>query len=81
VIADLEVHLDLPVGQLAVLRRVVLVVGRFLEDVDRAALLEIARDFGLIEHFFGFAAGDDNRECKESGEHATHDGEVLRIRL
>ena len=44
VLAHFQVHLDLAVGEVPVLRRIVLVVGDLFHEIGRAALLEILGD-------------------------------------
>ena len=72
VVADFEVHLHLRVREMAVLRRIVLIVGDLLHEIGRAALLEIVRDGGLVHRFLGAASGENDGNAQHCGENSTH---------
>ena len=72
VLAYLQVHLNLRVGELAVGRRRVFVVGDLLHQVHRAAFVEIALDRFFFDELLGATA--EKRERGENGdsEYSTH---------
>ena len=74
VLAHLQIHLDLPVGEPAVLRRIVFVVGDLFHQRDGAALVEILLDAGLVDGLLELASGEDESENNDDGRGTAHEG-------